>query len=581
MNTVEDALRLVLPLGTRGERTWNKHPEWPPDLFGVTAYLLEQTGAYAWLRPRSTTSLFGLDETSQGELCEAGLSWRRGEWLLKGRRGRGAARRSEKLVGRLWSTLWSCRGSQLIREVRSSRVPEWAVAALHLLIVADEASAGIGFFPSRDEESLPYIPVVALNNFFFPTGRKELSRAPQRHPNSIGWFLDAQVACVLPKTRTPTVGCTIRSLSHHLCLLGSIGEVKARWHVNPVLESKPANEGLGGAPQVFNLLLIPFPYRIAGRSFANSQASEYWGLFDLEQTWLPQKQGRGDTQAFCRFALDLVTSAEREVGCIHGIILPELSLNVRCYQALLRTVRAKLPKLRFLIAGVLESKNGENRNVVRVTALYPGSVFGSRGGRMVQVAQSKHHRWKLEAQQIHRYSLGDALDPNRYWWENIDVHERELNFFVFGSGSCFTTLICEDLARVDPGQRVLRAVGPNIVFALLMDGPQLVSRWPGRSCSVLAEDPGSSVLTLTSLGLVERSSIAVRSSSRCIALWKDPTGYTQELDLPSGSHALCVTLSGRRVTEYTLDGREDGGAALYWSLSGAMPLRLTRPPDWV
>jgi hypothetical protein len=95
---------------------------------------------------------------------------------------------------------------------------------------------------------------------------------------------------------------------------------------------------------------------------------------------------------------------------------------------------------------------------VKVTALYPGGVGGQSGTRTLELEQSKHHRWKLDRDQIHRYSLGDALDPNRYWWENVDVHGRELNFFVFGSGSCFTTLICEDLARVDPVQKVLRAM---------------------------------------------------------------------------------------------------------------------------
>jgi 5-methylcytosine-specific restriction enzyme A len=51
----------------------------------------------------------------------------------------------------------------------------------------------------------------------------------------------------------------------------------------------------------------------------------------------------------------------------------------------------------------------------------------------------------------------------------------------------------------------MRSVGPNLVVALLMDGPQLTARWPARYASVLADDPGSSVLTLTSLGMCLRS----------------------------------------------------------------------------
>ena len=85
-------------------------------------------------------------------------------------------------------------------------------------------------------------------------------------------------------------------------------------------------------------------------------------------------------------------------------------------------------------------------------------------------------------------------------------------------------LICEDLARQDPVTEVIRAVGPNLVFALLMDGPQLRNRWASRYASVLAEDPGCSVLSLTSLGMSRRSRPRLESGpvvdrSSVIALW--------------------------------------------------------------
>jgi hypothetical protein len=61
-----------------------------------------------------------------------------------------------------------------------------------------------------------------------------------------------------------------------------------------------------------------------------------------------------------------------------------------------------------------------------------------------------------------------------------------------------------------------------LLIALLMDGPQLKSRWSGRYAGVLAEDPGSSVLTLTSLGMALRSRPIVAGKrievSRAIAL---------------------------------------------------------------
>src|SRR5262249_17681153 len=114
--------------------------------------------------------------------------------------------------------------------------------------------------------------------------------------------------------------------------------------------------------------------------------------------------------------------------------------------------------------------------------------------------REKHHRWRVEKSQIETYSLGAALDSGRGWWERIDILDRCLDVFVVRGGATVTTLICEDLARSEPCQDLVRAIGPNLVIALLMDGPQLKDRWPARYATVLAEDPGSSVLTVTSMG---------------------------------------------------------------------------------
>jgi hypothetical protein len=42
---------------------------------------------------------------------------------------------------------------------------------------------------------------------------------------------------------------------------------------------------------------------------------------------------------------------------------------------------------------------------------------------------------------------------------------------------------------------LLRDVGPALVVTILLDGPQLGSRWTAPCASVLADDPGSAVLT--------------------------------------------------------------------------------------
>ena len=148
---------------------------------------------------------------------------------------------------------------------------------------------------------------------------------------------------------------------------------------------------------------------------------------------------------------------------------------------------------------------------------------------------------------------------------------RSLDFYVFRDGSCFSTLICEDLARMDPCQPILRSIGPNIVFALLMDGPQLKDRWPGRYAMSLADDPGSSVLSLTSKALMRRSS-HMFNTPETIALWRDPYGETIELVTPVNSHALLLNLARSTNEDNTLDGRREKKKSYSWRICGSQPL---------
>jgi hypothetical protein len=121
--------------------------------------------------------------------------------------------------------------------------------------------------------------------------------------------------------------------------------------------------------------------------------------------------------------------------------------------------------------------------------------------------QSKHHRWFLNGEQIRRYQLGHVMDPQYIWGEQIDVGFRNCYVTLIRPGATLSVLVCEDLARQDPVLSVMNAIGPNLVIALLMDGPQLEQRWPGKYATVLADDPGAAVLTITSLGMVARSSM--------------------------------------------------------------------------
>ena len=102
-----------------------------------------------------------------------------------------------------------------------------------------------------------------------------------------------------------------------------------------------------------------------------------------------------------------------------------------------------------------------------------------------------------------------------------------------------------------------------------MDGPQLTSRWPAYYATVLADDPRSSVLTLTSLGMSGLSRPPGKPRSRAVALWKDAqTGEAQSIELPDHAEGIVLSLSRERDKEWSADGRHDNATTGYATLSG-------------
>ena len=165
----------------------------------------------------------------------------------------------------------------------------------------------------------------------------------------------------------------------------------------------------------------------------------------------------------------------------------------------------------------------------------------SAGEQWVHIRQDKHHRWSLDERQIYQYHLGGALHPHIRWWEAIDVPRRSVQVVEVGEGITIVSLVCEDLAQNDDVAELIRSIGPTIVSTALLDGPQLTSRWSARYASVLADDPGSAVMTLTSFGMAQRSRPPGHDASPVIALWKDPARGTREISLEPGAQGVLLT----------------------------------------
>jgi hypothetical protein len=193
-----------------------------------------------------------------------------------------------------------------------------------------------------------------------------------------------------------------------------------------------------------------------------------------------------------------------------------------------------------------------------------GAQPGAYGAPWFHIRQNKHHRWSLDRSQILQYHLGGILHPDIRWSEAMDVPRLRVEFIEVAELT-MVSLVCEDLAQNDDVATLIRSVGPTLVLTALLDGPQLASRWAARYASVLADDPGSAVLTLTSFGMVQRSRPHGRQPSPIIALWKDPGSGVRGIPLEAGAHGVVLSVCMSRATRRSADGRRpvDKGTSCY------------------
>jgi hypothetical protein len=522
--------------------------EWPPDVFALTEVLLERSQAYRFLFP-PPLPVEGpprrLGHWSDA-VEAAGEQW--SVWA-------GGDVSPPDLLVEEWNTL-RARAETPLDEVAEGRDWRLCEAIVTLHAIADEACAGLG---------------VALDSaggggcIFRARGRELLART-----GSLARFPGTRLR-VLPKSRTTPNGTSIRSLSRYACL--ERAAIDVRWYKVPARhpETDPRTDHA-------NLLLLPWPLRVRESDFravdgsVQEFANERFGLFEFE----PSE----------RLDLDLVrrvlVAARDEVESVEVAVLPESAVDeddIDELEALLASHGVVN-----LVTGVRQrSAPGRLPRSWVHMGISPTLEKGapppsSTGDGWFHIRQHKYHRWALDEAQIYQYRLGSALHPHVRWWEGIDVPRQELQFLELGEEITVAALVCEDLAQIDDVAEILRSVGPTIVVALLLDGPQLSSRWAARYASVLADDPGSAVLTLTSFGMAQRSRPHGRDSSPVVALLKDPEGGPREIPLESGAQAVLLTMSGGRGTRRTVDGRWPVANMTNWFGVGVSQIRAA-PPD--
>ncbi len=512
---------------------WRTLCEWPPDVFAVTSAILAESGAYrcvvcppagrAWPPAQERDDGHGWEDT----IRRSGIDWAQNAFECCGRPFDPGSSLSDALSSLASAMDESGRLPLTALDLDASWRVMTTILTLHAM--ADEACAGVGREMGTDFQRLAAAQLGETGS---------LSRLPTDRIR------------VLPKLRPPEAGIALRSLSHNLAVDRS--EVQVRWEVAP-----PRIAGSDGLGQTrLTLLLVPYPYNVYASDFRPVRGP----LLNMDDSRF----------GFCEYSpqepfdpgaiVALVESARRRVGPIDAVVLPEAGVDESVLDDLQGSLcHAGVP---YLIAGVRRT---------RVDGEEFGANYAHMGGDSWQAPpQHKHHRWCLDPSQVHQYQLGAALDPDHRWWEAIEVQRRSLTFVTLPISGLLTVcpLVCEDLARPDPVTDVIRAVAPTLVVALLLDGPQLAARWPARYASVLADDPGCSVLTLTALGMALRSRPPGLDPSRVVALWKDPHRGLHQIALADGARAIALTAHRRPVKVLSADGRRSARPVSELVLSG-------------
>ena len=515
-----------------GESIIDELLDWPPDVFALTNVILERSYAFRFALPPSVRWPPARYASWTRAVVEAGSQW--SAWAESGRG------QIPDLVREEWIVVKQAADSPL-DQVATGRDWRLCEALLTLHAVTDEACAGLG---------------VALNSAdghacaYRARGRELLARTGTLAR------VDARFLRVLPKVSTPPTGRS--AYSRYACVHGP--GIDARWRKIPARHS-----GVDVTSEYATLLLLPWPLQV--------YASDFRPVADSVQ------QLGKDPFGFFEFApaekldfdlLDRVlVAARQEVNSIDVVLLPESAVDENDIDALESLLH--FHGAISLVAGTRQHSPQPGRlpaNWIHMSfnpRLEKGAGISREAGpSWFHMRQNKHHRWSFDRGQIMQYHLGGVLHPDVQWWEAIEVPRLGVEFIEVAELT-MVSLVCEDLAQNDDVAALMRSVGPTLVITALLDGPQLSSRWAARYASVLADDPGSAVLTLTSMGMARRSRPHGLNASPVVALWKDPAGGVREIPLEGGAHAVVLSVAMGRATRRSADGRcpVDNGTSCY------------------
>ncbi|MFT3883094.1 MAG: hypothetical protein QM703_26010 [Gemmatales bacterium] len=514
--------------------------------------------------------------------------------------------KAKEKLNSIWYRLYSST-DEVLPITAYSKVPDWCIAAVELMILSDIASAGIGFKPMEDGKihSWSDVYITEVRSYYRDDDEifDQLLTVDEYPLGTVAKGVSPKRARILPKARTPQSGITLRSMSFNLALLPGNMVVNSKWLMSSMLYNLTTPDLVSEMEcSKLNLLLIPFPYNISPEDFVQAGHSiddnvrkakkekKTPRFFTIKQNWIPKNKEK----EVASLIMKLVHKAEDDLAkagvaddVVNGVVMPEVSLTLDVAKHVSDSL-LEHSRTGFFICGITQNKQGSKINGAYV-AMFDRNWKSKHKFEMIQC---KQHRWKLDDFQIKKYGLN--FPEGFEWWEQIDVSHREVYFHLFSAGS-FVTFVCEDLARAEPLHHIVRSVGPNLVFALLLDSQQILSRWPGRYATTLADDPGCACISFTSQGLIKLDKYYQeelkknKSEELRVGLWRSGNELT-EINMPNDSNSLAVLLrlKSKRITEYSLDDRNDGGVAETWNTNDDVSIikpvhivKLDKKPKWL
>lgn len=542
---------------------------WPPNTFALLSIILQRTGAYKLCLSKSD-NLWD-DNKWQKNVEDDATRWLDFSTDLILGKKRDIADLTDTALLTLHlnkiNHYWDVIEMDRLRVLNyDDDVDEFVSSIIAIYAIADYTCRGLGLIGETIKEKnkkfklLHFTANLLLNNY------GSLSTIPKFH------------GIVLPKLRTPQSGLVLRSLSHYLTF--HLTEVEVVWRTFPWLNNHK---------QSLNILAVPYPFRVKDANF-NIIEDQYHSVRYFEGII-----NEANMEQKIESLVDIIVEHTKNKTEIDILVLPETSLTGKWYYALLNQLEkgflkepeSKVSQLPVVICGVLNEAKDDKKsscsfhNEVRMATFF--------SNRWYEIKQRKHHRWQLDRHQILQYKLEGKFDTHKSWFEHSSISQRRLTILSPNSWLTLTSLICEDLARQEPVGDLIRGIGPTLLIALLSDGPQFQFRWSARYASILADDPGTAVLSLTSLGMVKRSQSAeaagrntpiTPSNRHTVGLWKDMIKGTRELNLHDNNSALLFTISANFKEEFTIDGRTDHTNASVFQLDtltpDEIPIRYTR-----